>query len=190
VFAEALRRQLLLLQIELSAPQLLQLEQHFNLLSRWNKVTNLTSLTNVDEIVQRHYSESLFLGMHLPNNFLKIIDIGSGGGFPGVPLAILRPDCEVQLVESNQRKAVFLCESTRELGNVQVHAKRAEDLSGKFDWAVSRAVSFKQIGSLLRTIAPNVALLGGADSPEEHFTWNRIKLPWGDHRFLWLGRST
>lgn len=190
MFAEALREQLPLLQVELSDIQILQLERHFYLLNRWNKVTNLTSVADPNEIVQRHYCESLFLGTQLPKNSFNVIDIGSGAGFPGVPLAILRPDCEVALVESNQRKAVFLREATRELLNVQVFAKRAEDVPEEFDWAVSRAVSYGQIEALVIRIAPNVALLSGEDRPDDYFTWNKIKLPWGDHRFLWLGSST
>ena len=93
-------------------------------------------------------------------------------------------------MESNQRKAVFLREATRELLNVQVFAKRAEDVPEEFDWAVSRAVSYGQIEALVIRIAPNVALLSGEDRPDDCFTWNKIKLPWGDHRFLWLGSST
>ena len=190
MFAEALREQLPLLQIDLSDKQILQLERHFELLSRWNKVTNLTSVTDLDEIVLRHYCESLFLGAHLPESSFNVVDIGSGAGFPGIPLAILRPDCEVALVESNQRKSVFLREATRELANIIVQAKRAENVSEEFDWAVSRAVNFSQISSTLRRLVQRVALLGGEARPSEYFTWNKIKLPWGDHRFLWLGSST
>jgi len=190
VFAEALRQQLPILQIELSDEQILQLEKHFDLLNRWNRVMSLTSVTDPNEIVQRHYCESLLLGAHLPQNSVDIVDIGSGAGFPGIPLAILRPDCEVALVESNQKKAVFLREAARALPNVRVLAKRAEDVADEFDWAVSRAVSYRQIEGLLHRIARNIAVLAGESCPDHYFTWNKVKLPWGAHRFLWLGRST
>jgi 16S rRNA (guanine527-N7)-methyltransferase len=151
---------------------------------------NLTSVKDPAEIVQMHYCESLFLGTQLPPNSLSIVDVGSGAGFPGIPLAILRPDFQVALVESNQRKSVFLRETTRQLPNVRVIPQRAEQVSEVFDWAVSRAVNYCQIQVSLRRLAPNIALLAGEDCPGDRFTWKKIKLPWGSHRFLWLSSST
>lgn len=169
----------------LSHIQIKQLERHYELLTRWNKVLNLTSLQNPQEIIERHYGESLFLGQNLPPGSLRIADVGSGGGFPGIPVAIFRPDCSVTLIESHQRKCVFLREATREINNIHVIAKRAEDVAEQFDWVISRAVKHP------RVLAPNLALLGVEEPPiEGRFTWNKIKLPWGEHRFLWLGRST
>lgn len=190
MFAEALRKQLPLLQIELSDNQICQLEQHFNLLNRWNRVMNLTSIEYLDEMVQRHYCESLFLGRCLPQEALKIVDVGSGPGFPGVPIAVLRPDCQVALLESNRRKSVFLREATRALPNALVIPERSQQVSELFDWAVSRAVSYREIEGSLGRLASNVALLSGEDCPDDRFTWNRIKLPWGRHRFVWLRSST
>jgi 16S rRNA (guanine527-N7)-methyltransferase len=190
VFAEALREQLALLQIGLSDRQIFRLEEHFNLLNRWNRFMNLTSLRDTAEIVQMHYCESLFLGTRLPPQSLRIVDVGSGAGFPGIPLAILRPDFQVALVESNQRKSVFLREASRQLANVRIIPQRAEQAFGVFDWAVSRAVNYSQIQVSLRRLASNVALLAGEECPDNCFTWNKIKLPWGSHRFLWLGRFT
>lgn len=190
MFVEVLRKQLPLLEIELSDRQMCQLEHHFNLLNRWNKVMNLTSIKDLAEIVPMHYCESLFLGTRLPESLVKICDIGSGAGFPGVPVAILRPDVQVALVESNQRKSVFLREAIRELSNARVIPKRAEQVLEGFDWAVSRAVNYGQIDVSLSRLAPNVALLAGEDCPGDRFTWNKIKLPWGERRFLWLGSST
>src|ERR1700682_5683540 len=109
---------------------------------RWNKTINLTRIERVEEAVDRHYAESLFLGSNLPPGRLSIADVGSGAGFPGVPIAILRPELSVFLIESHQRKAVFLKEATRGLPNVSVSSKRAEDLRQTFDWVVSRAVSW------------------------------------------------
>jgi 16S rRNA G527 N7-methylase RsmG len=63
------------------------LEKHFLLLQHWNRTLNLTSLKNPEEIVERHYAESLFLGAHLPAGNLSIVDVGSGAGFPGIPVA-------------------------------------------------------------------------------------------------------
>lgn len=176
--------------VELTPIQISQLEQHFNLLNRWNKVLNLTAIRDAAVIVERHYCESLFLGKYLPPGPLSVADIGSGAGFPGIPIAIQRPDCSVALIESHQRKSVFLMEATRRLGNVRVISKRVDELGETFDWAVSRGVNFGEIQGALRTVAGNVTVLAGEESPSSRFTWNKIKLPWGNHRFLWIHRST
>jgi 16S rRNA (guanine(527)-N(7))-methyltransferase RsmG len=190
VFAELLRRRLGSL-IELSRGQMSQLEKHFELLSRWNEVLNLTSLSTLEEIVERHYCESLFLGMQLPAGELRIADVGSGAGFPGIPIAVLRPECTVALVESHQRKGVFLREATRELENVRVIARRVEHIGQHFDWAVSRAVKFAEVEKPLSTLTRHVALLAGENPPSNScFTWNKpIAVPWGSRRYLWLGRA-
>src|SRR4051812_20933588 len=103
---------------------------------RWNKIINLTRIEDVEEAVDRHYGESLLLGISLPSGPLRVADLGSGAGFPGYPVAVLRPEVSVTLIESHQRKAVFLKECSRELSNVSVFSKRAEDVPGNFDWVV------------------------------------------------------
>jgi 16S rRNA (guanine527-N7)-methyltransferase len=193
VFAELLRERLGSV-IELSTLQIQQLGKHFDLLNRWNRVLNLTGLKDPDEIVERHYCESLFLAAHLPGGGLRIGDVGSGAGFPGVPLAIARPECSVALIESHQRKSVFLREAARELANVKVIPMRAEDISETFDWVAVRAVRFSEIEEALAKLAPNVGILGSAETPSStRFTWNiPITVPWGERRKLWFGsrRST
>lgn len=185
MFAELLRQQLGNL-VELSPTQISQLEEHYSLLNRWNKVLNLTSVRTPQEIVERHYGESLFLGLHLPPGALRIADVGSGAGFPGVPVAVLRPECSVTLLESHQRKSVFLRESTRRLANVRVLSKRVEDVKERFDWAILRAVKFSDVERSLT--AKHVAFLGGSERPSEKcFTWNTpIRLAWGRQRYLWI----
>ena len=89
--------------VPLAPEQVRVLERHYELMVRWNKVLNLTAVREVAEIVERHYCESLFLGSHLPAGALRIADVGSGAGFPGIPVAILRPECPVTLIESHQR---------------------------------------------------------------------------------------
>jgi 16S rRNA G527 N7-methylase RsmG len=99
----------------------------------------------------------------------------------------------VTLVESNQRKAVFLRESTRDLDNVSVLARRAEDLSGGYNWLVSRAVNPKEVVALVPRLAPRIGLmLGESDfvelKAEKHIAWSEpIRLPWGDHRICVYG---
>ena len=162
----------------LSAAQLDQLEQHYELMLRWNKTINLTRIEGVEESVDRHYAESLFLGSNLPPGPVTIADVGSGAGFPGIPIAIFRPDVSVFLIESHQRKAVFLKEATRGLPNVAVISKRAEDVVQKFDWVVSRAVSWRDLQEL--DLAPKLALIG-TDAPGA-----TIPLPWANERWVIL----
>jgi 16S rRNA (guanine527-N7)-methyltransferase len=164
----------------LTGEQEAALEAHLDLLMRWNRTLNLTAIRNREEAIERHYCESLFLGAK------------SGAGFPGFPVAVLRPECSVTLIESHQRKAVFLREASRKVPNVKVAAKRAEDVTEAFDWVISRAVSYGDLGSFLKRLAPNVDLLGGAERPAEvmGFVWDPpVALPWGRQRFLWTGRA-
>ena len=159
--------------LELSTEQIAALEGHYETLVRWNRSLNLTSISGLEEAVERHYCESLFLAASLPPGPLRIADIGSGAGFPGFPVAVVRPECSVTLVESHQRKAVFLREVSRALPNVRVLSKRAEAL-----------------GAILKVVAANADLLTGAEEPprEMGFGWEReIALPWGRQRFLRSG---
>jgi 16S rRNA (guanine527-N7)-methyltransferase len=174
--------------------QAAELERHLALLERWNKSLNLTRIRDRAEAIERHYNESLLLARHLPSGFgsLRIADIGSGAGFPGLPIAVVRPDCSVTLIESHQRKAVFLREASRGLPNVTVKAIRAEDCKETFDWTVSRAVSYADLGKFLAGLAGHTALLTGAEEPPPSlgFDWDPpIGLPDSTQRFLRLGVS-
>ena len=175
---------------DLLPAQLAELQRHYELLLRWNRVVNLTSIADPREIIERHFCESLFLAGYLPAGELSIVDIGSGAGFPGVPVAILRPNCRITLVESRQRKAAFLKEVSRELSNVQVLAQRLEEVQGRFEWGLSRAVSYSDLGLDLKRIAVNAGLLTGTEEPPQSlgFRWDQaIALPWGKRRFLRIG---
>jgi len=175
----------------LTAQQLHALEGHYQLLVHWNRVLNLTSIEDLAEVVERHYCESIFLAVHLPASALRVADLGSGAGFPGLPLAILRPDCSVTLVEAHRRKAVFLREASREIPNVRVLAARLEDIvEAPFDRVVSRAVSYKDLLPTLKRLGHAADLLTGEVAPPESlgFVWDApIVLPWGRSRFLRSG---
>src|ERR1700732_4321222 len=86
---------------QLTVQQIDLLEAHFKMLGRWNSRLNLTRIDSLEEAVRLHYCESMFVGTRLPSGPLRIVDVGSGAGFPGIPIAILRPDCAVTLVESH-----------------------------------------------------------------------------------------
>jgi len=165
----------------LSEEQLRQLENHYALMKQWNQRLNLTRIIDLSESVQFHYCESLFLARSLPGGSLRIVDVGSGAGFPGIPIAILRPEFDVTLVESHQRKSVFLREASRGLPNVRVMAKRAEDVEEHFDWLVSRAVAPSAILQL--DIAANLMLsISAAD--RENLKGIFDPVPWGTRRVL------
>jgi 16S rRNA (guanine527-N7)-methyltransferase len=105
---------------------------------------NLTAIREPGEIVQRHFGESLFAAQYLLEQKLPqtAIDLGSGAGFPGVPFAMLTPEVQVTLIESQQKKATFLKELIYALGlkNVKVFSNRAESYQGTADLVMMRAV--------------------------------------------------
>ena len=172
----------------LSPAQIELLESHYELLVRWNRVLNLTSIRTLAEAAERHYCESIFAALQLPRR-VSIIDIGSGAGFPGIPMAIMLEDCRVTLVESHARKAVFLKEAARGLPNAVVVAGRVEELEGHFDWAVSRAVQFGEIATSIEKLAENVEVLSGDVRPDDRacFEWRKpIHMPWSERRFIWI----
>ncbi len=189
MFPELLRSRLAGI-LELPKEQIAALHAHYELLVRWNRVLNLTRIQDLEEAIERHYCESLFLASRLPAGSLRIADIGSGGGFPGFPVAIARPDCPVALIESHQRKAVFLREATRGLPNVKILAVRAEQVSESFDVAISRAVSYEDLTVPLKSLADSADLLTGAEAPPAAwgYRWDNISLPWATQRFLRKGR--
>jgi 16S rRNA (guanine527-N7)-methyltransferase len=182
--------------LALTADQISKLYTHYTYLERWNKRISLTSVEPGPEMVTRHYCESLFLAAHLPTrDVAKIADLGSGAGFPGVPAAVLLPESRVSLIESVQRKAVFLREATRHLSNVSVIGRRAEEIEAGFDLLVSRAVNPKDVVANVPRLANSIALLIGETGLEQiqsapGIAWSEpIRLPWGDRRFLISGVS-
>jgi len=186
VFPELLRRRI----PDLESAKIVLLEAHWELLQLWNKKVNLTAIIDLESAVERHYVESLFLGLHLPPGPQRVVDVGSGPGFPGFPAAVLRPDCTVTVIESHQRKAVFLREASRKLPNIRVVAKRAEDVAESFDVAISRGVSYQDLEGRLPRLAPKAMLLTGLEAPPVSlgFVWEPpIPLPWGERRFLRMG---
>ena len=159
---------------------------------RWNQSLNLTKIVEVQEAVERHYVESLFLAARLPLGNLRIADIGSGPGFPGFPTAILRPDCEVTLIESHQRTAVFLREASRGIMNIRISPKRAEDIEDRFDWLISRAVSYDDLAKPFSRLGLNAALLTGEERPPSTWRWTwegAVEIPGGRSRFLRVGQN-
>jgi 16S rRNA (guanine527-N7)-methyltransferase len=189
-------------QITLNDTQVLQIQQYTKILWAWNEKVNLTAIRDPLEMLYRHFCESMFGAILLPVENCRLADVGSGGGFPGLPLKIIRPDLTVFLVESNVKKATFLAEVVRELGltDARVLVSRFEELGeevapldvvcsralGDFarflEWAASPQVGAKQA----------LLWLGGRDLEEVRaqpgWLWEEpTPIPKSLQRFILLG---
>lgn len=158
-FREALRAAIASFGLEeLTERQLVQLETHYSLLIAWNRKINLTRITEPHEAARLHYAESLFGGRFVGEAH-TILDIGSGAGFPAIPLAVLRPDLEVTALESNLKKSVFLKEAKDALGlsNLEVACARFEE----FDWSGYDLLTSRALEGGSELWASILAKLGG-----------------------------
>jgi len=131
--------------ITLDSKQIEQIQQYTAILLRWNAKTNLTAIHDPLEILYRHFCESMLGAIVIPAEKCRLADVGSGGGFPGLPMKILCPELDLYLIESNIKKATFLTEVVRELGltGVRVLVSRYEELLEEvapLDVVCSRAV--------------------------------------------------
>lgn len=126
----------------LTEKQLDMLVKHYEMMREWNRHINLTRIIEPKEAARLHYADSLFGGLFIEDS-KTILDIGSGAGFPAIPLAILKPDVSVTALESNHKKAVFLFEAkdALELSNLNVARSRVEEFDlAPFDLLTSRAL--------------------------------------------------
>ena len=135
--------------MSVSSDQLLQFEKYASLLKEWNEKMNLTAITDDEGIAVKHFIDSIsLLKFHSPKSGSRLIDIGTGAGFPGVPLKIMCPDIKLTLLDSLNKRLIFLDAVCKEL-NIEVeliHARaeegsRKNELRESFDIAVSRAVA-------------------------------------------------
>lgn len=177
-----------------------RLDIYARLLAEWNEKMNLTAITDPTGIVVKHFTDSLLAAPLLPTGAFSLIDVGTGAGFPGVPLALLREDCTLTLLDSLNKRLVFLEAVCRELGLAAtlIHARAEEggrrpDLREQYDVATARAVAalptlceyclpFVRVGGRFLALkgpdadreqeaaARAVALLGGKVSDKATFT--------------------
>ena len=149
-FKEKLKKKAENIGIALNELQLQQFQDFYELLIEKNKVMNLTSITEEDEVIDKHFIDSLTCNRVIDMNQVKsVIDIGTGAGFPGIPLKIVYPDIDFVLLDSLNKRVRFLNEAIEllHLKKIQAVHGRAEDLArkpefrGKFELCVSRAVA-------------------------------------------------
>ena len=165
------------LNLDLASKQIDQFLAYLDLLLKWNRKMNLTALRTPAEIISRHFLDSLLLLPHLPQN-ARLLDIGSGAGFPGLPLKIARPGLTIDLVEATAKKASFLKEAVRRLGLSGMNVipvflgKEPVALPPEVSWDffVSRGVKLEAV---LRAVNPfwgpaqRLLLMKGPDWHEE-----------------------
>ena len=192
-------------QNQLSGKQLEQVSRYVDLLVKWNSKINLTAIRDPEEIVTRHFGESFFAARHLfvsHGSPASAIDVGSGAGFPGLPLKIWAPELRVTLVEANNKKVAFLREVVRalDMSDITVFAGRAESLNAQADLVTLRAVEqFEKILPIARGLVRDsgrLALLIGerqldaarAICPDVR--WNdSVGIPLSQNRVLAVGTA-
>ena len=178
---------------------------YLTLLQKWNAKTNLTAIRDEEGILSRHFLESILCATALPTGIATLLDFGSGAGFPGIPIALMRPEIQVTLAESQNKKAAFLREAVRVLElNTKVHSARAEELKTKYDCITLRAVDnmahaipaaiqlLKHDGylAILTTQEDTASIQTTAQSnhPNREFTWRSQPLRATTTRLLLLGK--
>jgi len=189
--------------ILLNDEQMNQLREYISLLLRWNERISLTAIDDPIEIVGRHFGESIYSTQLLPVENCRLVDIGTGAGFPGLALKIASPDMKLTLIESNKKKCAFLAEVVRvlELTGVEILPERFEQIrpEGVFaDVVTSRAVGeFKPLLSwsakALKRRGHLMVWVGAEDSTRiaisQGWTWRpATHLPDSQRRFILIGR--
>ena len=187
---------------DLSRAQLIQFEKLESLYKYWNSKINVISRKDISSLYLKHVLHSLAIAKFIQfSKDTHIIDVGTGGGFPGIPLAILFPDCKFHLVDSIEKKVKVVDAVSNELGlgNVTTQCKRVEDMDDKFDFILTRAIAdmstilewtVNNITPNSNNIVPNgiIALKGGDLDKELSRIENKkivaIKDYFDDHYFI------
>lgn len=168
--------------IKLNETQVRSFAEFLKLLKKWNKRISLTSINNDKDIVIKHFLDSLSISNLIPDSSL-VLDIGSGAGFPGIPLSIVNPSLKITLLDSTEKKVFFTREVIRklELQNVETLVGRGEDLNngikrGVYDFVLTRAVGdIKKIikfGCQYLNAGGRLLLMRGKSGLKE---WNIVK---------------
>ena len=158
-FKSILKNELSLIEIEINNEQVEKFYLYMKLLIEWNEKVNLTAITEPRDVITKHFVDSCTASRHITKNN-RVVDCGTGAGFPGIPLAIIRNDCNFTLFDSLNKRVSFLNEVIEKLSlnNVETIHTRAEDLAynkeyrEQFDYAISRAVA--NMSTLLEYLLP------------------------------------
>jgi 16S rRNA (guanine527-N7)-methyltransferase len=190
-------------QTPLDTAQTQRFEALLSLFLRWSARINLTSIRDEEGILSRHFVESIACARALPAGISTLLDFGSGAGFPGLPIALCRPEIAVTLAESQGKKAAFLREAVRVLGvAAKVHSGRAESLATHFDCVTMRAVDkmeravqsaakLVRPGGWLALMTTSAALPDLKASASAEFSWAAMPLfPNSDNRLFALGKHS
>lgn len=161
------------LALEIPAETRRKLNEYLALIAKWNRVHNLTAVREIDRMVSVHVLDSLAIVPHLKAS--SVLDVGSGAGLPGIPLALVWPDARVVLLDSNHKKAAFLRQAVIELKlkNTEVISERVETWQAlqKFDLVISRAFSdlaeFTKVAGRLCAPGGVIAAMKGVYPDEE-----------------------
>lgn len=175
-----------------------QLQLYLELILKWNTRINLTAIRDPEQIVLRHFGESLFAGLQIGET-ISLLDLGSGAGFPGIPIQLLRPEVRVTLAEARARKAAFLREAVRTLGlETEVWAARAEAMAPerRFETVILRAVDGmdEAVAEAARRAVRRVVILGtrGASYrtlPKRFQMDAPIGVPGSRDAVIWMAQS-
>ena len=177
---------------------------YISLLLHWNRTISLTAVTDPLEVLRFHFGESMFAASSIANRNGRLADVGSGAGFPGIPLKLALPALEVILIESNARKAAFLAEAIRELGleRTEIYRGRFEDFRAEgpeFDFVTARAIGRHEelikwaFGAI--KLGGNLILWLGADDAaqvmlKKPWRWSKpLPIPWSHSRTILVGFS-
>ena len=177
-FGEILEKKAKKIGIVLNVKQIKNFFDYFLLLIEWNEKMNLTAITEVNDVILKHFIDSLTICKYIPQN-AKIIDVGTGAGFPGIPIKIYREDTQITLLDSLNKRVLFLQEiiNKLELKNIEAIHGRAEEVARnkkyreKFDVTTSRAVA--NMSTLTEYMIPFIKIDGlcimmkGSDYKEE-----------------------
>jgi len=143
--------------MDLNAAQQQKLLDYVALIGKWNKVYNLTAVREPEAMITQHLLDSLAVLPHLPqqSGVNRLVDIGSGAGLPGIPLAIARPDWQITLLDSNHKKTTFLRQACLELGlaNAEVVCERVEHYQPSAGYAAVISRAFSDLGEFARLTA-------------------------------------
>ena len=201
---ETIKQSLASFGVTVDSKQVIYIQQYMRILLQWNEKLNLTAIRDPLEILVRHFCESMFGAVAVPILGGRLADIGSGPGFPGIPMKILRPELELFLVESNIKKGTFLAEVVRELGlkNSRVLINRYEELNEELtplDYVCSRAVGefaafLEWAGSERVSAGKAILWVGGRDLEEirrnKLWEWQEpIPVPQSLRRYLLVGKK-